>query len=120
FSVLPQFADNGGPGTYNVSYDAATDSVDAADPFPRSDNQCASPSGIATCVTDLQLQHEIDHVIQTRDAGARGLGNAWLIILPPDVDTCISSDSFGSNAFGGYHSLFDFGHGATVYANIPN
>ena len=56
-----------------------------------------------------------------RHARARaGLDNLWFIFLPPNVDTCISAGSCATNAYAGYHSLFDLGHGATVYAPIPD
>ncbi len=119
-SVLSEYGDGSGPGAYSIAYSAALDSVDATDPYPAPRQQCASPQGIATCVTDLELQHEIDHVIQTRDPSARGLNNLWIIFLPPGVDTCYAPGSCGSNAFGGYHSLSDLGNGVTIYAVVPD
>ncbi|MDQ6803678.1 MAG: copper resistance protein CopC [Actinomycetota bacterium] len=119
-SVLTQYGDGGGPGTSNLGYSVAADSIDATDPYPAGGRQCASPQGVAACVTDLELQQEIDHVIQTRDPTARGLNNLWIIFLPPNVDTCLSPGSCGSNAFGGYHSLLDLGHGVTIYAAVPD
>jgi hypothetical protein len=120
FSVLSQYGDGGGPGGYTIAYSPAADAIDATDPYPPASQQCASPNGIATCVTDLELQQEIDHVIQTSDPSARGLGNLWLIFLPPNVDTCMQPGNCGSNAYGGYHSLSNLGHGATIYAVVPD
>jgi hypothetical protein len=120
FSVLPQFGDGSGPGTYDAAYSVAGDSIDDTDPYPAAGNQCASASGVATCVTDLEVEQEVDRVIQSRAPGARGFGNVWIVYLPPDVDTCLAVGSCGSNAFGGYHSAFDLGHGTTIYANIPD
>jgi hypothetical protein len=119
-SVLRQYGDASGPGAYSVAYSTAADSFDDTDPYPPARQQCASPQGLATCVTDLELQQEIDHVIQTHDASGRGLGNLWFILLPPNVDTCSQPGSCGSNAFGGYHSLSDLGNGVTIYAVIPD
>ncbi len=48
FSVLPQFGDVSGAGTYSVSYSAATDSISDSTPYPPPSRQCASPSGLAT------------------------------------------------------------------------
>ena len=59
-------------------------------PYPAKRNQCVSPAGVATCVTDLQLQHELDRVIQAHDPSGRGLHDLWFVFLPPNVDTCIS------------------------------
>jgi hypothetical protein len=120
FSVLGQFGDGSSQGSYNVGYSVAGDSIDDTNPYPAAGHQCASASGVATCVTDLQLEHEVDRVIQAHAPNARGLGNVWIVYLPPDVDTCLAPGSCGSNAFGGYHSAFDLGHGTTIYANIPD
>jgi hypothetical protein len=120
YSVVSQYGDGGGPGAYGISYTEAADSIDVTDPFPPAGQQCASPQGITTCVTDLELQEEIDHVIQTRAPGARGPNNLWFIFLPPNVDTCTSPGSCGSNAYAGYHSLSNLDHGVTIYAVIPD
>jgi hypothetical protein len=120
FSVLGQYPDSAGPGRYTISYNASTDSIDAADPFPAAGNQCSSPAGVATCVTDLQLQREVNRVIQARDPAGRGLHDIWFVFLPPDVDTCISPGQCGTSAFAGYHSLSNLGRGPTVYVTVPD
>jgi hypothetical protein len=123
FSLLDQYGDRSGDGTYNIHYDAASDSVVDSDPYPSSAQQCSSPSGVATCVTDLELQREVNKLIGTGGAGAsgsRGLSNVWFVLLPPDVDTCTEAGTCATNAFAGYHSAFDLGNGETVYASIPD
>ena len=119
FSVLPQYGDGSGPGSYHLSYNATTDTIDSADPYPAKSDQCASPAGVATCVTDLQLQEEIDKQITAHDPSGRGLQNLWFIFLPPDVDQCITPGVCDSN-FAGYHSLSNVGNGAVVYASVPD
>ncbi len=120
FSVLDQYGDGAGNGAYSVHYDPAVDSVTDTDPYPAGSDQCPSPSGAATCVTDFQLQQELDKLIGPANPSARGLSNVWFIFLPPDVDECLSLGSCATNSFAGYHSLFDLGHGTTVYAAIPD
>jgi hypothetical protein len=120
FSVLRQYADPLGAARYDISYNPATDSVDASDPFPAGAHQCSSPSGIAVCVTDLELQQELDKVIRGDAPGTRGLDNVWLVFLPPDVDTCVALAQCGTNAYAGYHALSNLGRGATVYAAVPD
>ena len=93
FSTLTQYQDAGGPGSTKIAYDPTTDSLDLKDPYPASGQQCASPGGVATCITDQQLQYEIDKVIGPHDPGARGLSNLWFVFLPPDVDTCTQPGS---------------------------
>jgi hypothetical protein len=120
FSVLGQYPDGTAAGSYRVSYDPTTDSIDDGNPYPSGSRQCASASGTATCVTDLQLQREIDRNIQAHDSGGRGLHDIWFVFLPPDVDTCVVVGSCATNAYAGYHSLLNVGHGSAVYAVIPD
>jgi hypothetical protein len=120
YSVLTQFADGTTPGhitpgDYSISYSAATDSIDDTQPYPSKADQCASPNNAATCITDAQIQAEVDRVI-TSTGGSRGLHDLWYVFLPPDVDECILPGVCGTNAFGGYHSLSNVGHGLTIYA----
>jgi len=120
FSVLSQYADGGGPGRYNITYNAAADSIDDGDLYPSPQHQCPSPAGVPTCVTDLELQREIDNVIRRRDPAGRGLHDIWFIFLPPNVDTCTEVAACGTNAYAGYHSLSNLGHGPVVYAVVPD
>lgn len=104
------------PGSYAIGYNSGSDSIDAADPFPSKAAQCASPAGTAVCLTDLQIQNEVDHVVQAT-GGARGLNNLWFVFLPPGVDECLDAGACGTNSFAGYHAVSDVaGHGATIYA----
>jgi hypothetical protein len=119
FAILDQYGDGAGPGSYAIAYDTAADSIDDADPYPAG-HQCASPSGIGTCLTDLQLRREIERVIGSRDPAGRGLHDVWFILLPPDVDTCVAPGQCGTNAFAGYHSLSNVGPAPTIYAVIPD
>jgi hypothetical protein len=116
FSVLPQFGDGSGAGTYAISYNATPDSISDTTPYPPQSRQCASPSGIATCVTDLEVQQEIDRVIRTTDPHGRGLHDLWFVFLPANVDECDAPGSCGTNSFAGYHSLSNLGSGPTIYA----
>ncbi len=120
FSVLGQYPDGSGPGGYRITYDPSTDSIGDGNPYPAGSQQCVSPSGVATCVTDFQLQQEIDRTIQAHDPGGRGLHDVWFVFLPPNVDTCIAVGSCGTNAYAGYHSVLNVGHGAAIYAAIPD
>jgi hypothetical protein len=120
FSLLNQYGDQSGVGSYQIHYDAAADSVADTHSYPAATNQCPSPSGVATCITDLQVQHEIDRLVGSGGTGARGLTNIYFVLLPPDVDECITIGTCGTTAFAGYHSAFSLGHGLTVYAAIPD
>jgi hypothetical protein len=121
FTVLPQYAEGAAvgqitPGAYSLSYSPAADSIADSDPYPAKSVQCASPMGVSTCVTDGQVQSEVDHLIQT-GAGPRGMNNLWFVFLPPNVDECIDPSMCGTNTFAGYHSVSNIsGHGVTIYA----
>ena len=108
FSVLHQYGQQTGtatavPGSYSIAYNATSDSIDDVHPYPSSGG-CASPSGAPTCLTDGQVQAEIDAVAP---ANERGLGNLWFVLLPADVDECITAGSCGTNSFAGYHEAMD-------------
>jgi hypothetical protein len=118
FSILKQYGDGGGPGSYELHYSVGADSINDTDPYPAKSKQCASPTGIETCVTDLQGQQEVDKMISSHDPSGRGLHDIWFVFLPPDVDECISPGSCGTNAFAGYHSLGNVGHGAFFYVTV--
>jgi hypothetical protein len=119
FSLLNQYGDQSGVGSYQIHYDGAVDSVDTH-PYPAATNQCSSPSGVATCITDLQVQREVDRVIGAGGPTARGLTNIYFVLLPPDVDECVTVGTCGTTAFAGYHSAFSLGRGLTVYSAIPD
>jgi hypothetical protein len=120
FSVLGEYPQRGGTGTYDISFDPASGSIDDTDPYPPVSRQCPSPAGVATCLTDLQLQRELDKVIQSHDPSGRGLHDLWFIFLPPNVDTCVAIGSCGTTAYAGYHALSNLGRGPTIYAAIPD
>jgi hypothetical protein len=119
FSVLRQYGQQTGtatavPGSYSITYGAAGDASDDVDPYPSSGG-CASPNGVPTCLTDGQVQTEIAAVAP---ADERGLGNLWFVLLPPNVDECITAGSCGTNDFAGYHESMDRAGGLTIYGVI--
>jgi hypothetical protein len=119
FSALPQYgqqtsATTAVPGSYSITYSTASDSIQDVDPYPAT-STCASPNGVPTCLTDGQVQTEIDAVAP---ASERGLGNIWFVLLPANVDECITAGACGTNSFGGYHEAMNRAGGLTVYGVI--
>jgi hypothetical protein len=119
FSVLLQYGQQTGtatavPGGYSIAYDPTSDSIDDSNAYPSTDG-CASPNGVPTCLTDGQVQAEVDAVAP---ASERGLGNLWFVLLPTAVDECITAGSCGSNSFAGYHEVMDLAGGPTIYGVI--
>jgi hypothetical protein len=118
FTVEPQYGWGTSPGGITsgqntINYNSVTDTVNDTDPYPAG---CTSPEDTKACVTDQEVQQEVDHVIQSTAGTPRGLNNLWYVYLPPDVDECIAPGVCDTTAFGGYHSLSNVGHGVTVYA----
>src|SRR5579863_672351 len=119
FSVLRQYGQQTGtdtavPGNYSLTYSASGDSTDDVDAYPTSGG-CSSPDGVQTCLTDGQVQAEIDAVAP---ASERGLGNLWLVLTPANVDECITVGTCGTNSFAGYHEELDRAKGPTIYSVI--
>jgi hypothetical protein len=117
FTVLPQYAEGTSPGSITsgaYTINVATPIIDT-DAYPAKSIQCQSPDDTPVCVTDGQIQTEIDSEI-TNTGGSRGLNNLWFVFLPPGVDPCILPGECGTNAFAAYHSDYDDGNGVTVYA----
>lgn len=120
FTVESQFGWGTTPGgithgTNAVSYNPAVDSIIDNQSYPSKSAQCASPQNVQICVTDAQVQAEINRVINARH-GSRGRHDLWYVFTPPGVDECVAPGACESNAFGGYHSVGDLGAGPTIYA----
>jgi hypothetical protein len=118
YSVATQYYDSSGPITYSVGF--AKRIVDT-NPYPPSG--CSSPSGFP-CLTDAQLQSEIDNVI-TSNLLPTGLGYEYFIFTPSGVATCFDSTgadcSYGGSHFDycAYHSSFGSGSSPALYAVMP-
>jgi hypothetical protein len=120
FTVEPQFAwgttpGHITPGNYSVSYTTSSDAFLDTHAYPPKSQQCHSPKHISVCLTDAQIQREVNRVISTT-GGARGIHNLWYVFLPGGVDECISPHVCGTNSYSGYHGVSDLGHGPTIYA----
>ncbi len=120
FTVEPQYAwgttpGHINPGHYRVAYNVASDSLVDTHAYPAKAHQCKSPKHLPACLTDAQIQQEVNRVIQ-KQHGARGLKNLWFVFLPPRVDECILAGACGTNSFLGYHGISDLGHGPAIYA----
>ncbi len=119
-TVEPQYAWGTRPGhitsgDYSIAYHAGKDAVVDKHRYPAKSHQCQSPSQEPVCLTDAQIQRELNRVIKAH-GGARGLHNLWYVFLPPKVDECISAGACGTNDYSGYHSVSDLGHGPVIYA----
>jgi hypothetical protein len=124
-TVLPQFGSGLSrgqitSGANSISYDPASDSLIDTNPYPAKPQQCASPGDAAVCVTDAQVQDEIDSVIAVTPGQPRGLHDLWFVFLPPGVDECAATGFCATNFFGGYHAWIQHGGQQTIYAVVPD
>jgi hypothetical protein len=88
-------------------------------------NGCQEPPtgpGWQVCLTDLQLQHEIEHVVKG-DHLATGPHDVYFLVTPNGLGDCSDSSSSScalggdQNGYCGYHS--ETNDGLVVYAVIP-
>jgi hypothetical protein len=130
FTVEPQYAWGTAPGgitpgnnqinynntvtTFPSGYTSGDGAIVDTNPYPA--GGCTSPEDTKACVTDQQVQAEVDKIVQATAGTPRGLHNLWYVYTPPNVDECISPNVCETTAFGGYHSLSNVGHGVTIYA----
>ncbi len=119
YGITGEYTDASGPAAYASSYGG---SVLDTDPLPA--NGCSEPStgpGWSVCLTDAQLEDELEHVLSVDHLPAGG-DNIYFLLTPEGFGDCqdstSSSCSLGGPATGycGYHSSTSSG---TLYAVIP-
>jgi hypothetical protein len=122
YGLTGQYSDRSGPAAYASTYGGA---VTATDPLPS--NGCTEPSasgppGWTVCLTDEQLQHEIEHVVK-RHHLPTGPTDLYFFVTPNGLGDCEFSGSNSCalggdvNGYCGYHSQTD--DGLVLYAVIP-
>jgi PKD repeat protein len=115
------------PGHYSVAYGGE---IIDTDPYPP--NACPGAPNGGRCLTDAQIQSELQTYLSQHGKPA-GLTNQYFLITPPDVASCLGRDSHGvwqcagnavpspsvNPAFCAYHSrTATAGH--YLYANVPD
>jgi hypothetical protein len=121
YGLTGQYTDAHGPAAYDSRYGGG---VVATDPLPL--NDCAEPPvtgpGWTVCLTDRQLQLEIERVIRANHLPT-GPNDVYFLLTPKGLGSCTdtssSSCALGGNATGycGYHSVTN--DGLALYAVIP-
>jgi len=119
YSVDPQYTDGTGAANYDSMFGA---SYVSHDPLPA--NGC--DDGVhAVCLTDQQLQNEIQNVLTTKGWHG-GLNNMFFLMTPNGVGSCVDSTPASSggqcstNVFCAYHNYFvDASSEDVIYANEP-
>jgi hypothetical protein len=121
YGLTGQYTDSSGPAAYASTYGSAT--VDT-DRLPR--NNCVEPlltgPGWRVCLTDKQLETEIERVIGA-DHLPTGATDVYFLLTPKGFGSCTDGTStscaLGGSASGycGYHSQSSDGN--VLYAVIP-
>ena len=119
FGLTGQYRDRGGPAAYVSQFAGAVVDSDA---LPG--NRCHEPPTAppwSVCLTDDQLQGEIEHVV-AGDRLPRGRADVYFLVLPNGFGTCLDASS-SSCALGGHKNGYCGYHLATPngipYAVIP-
>jgi hypothetical protein len=114
YPVAKQYTDGSGAIQYQSIFGG---SYVAHDPLPA--NGC--DDGFDTyCLTDEQLQHEIQSVM-TAKGWQGGLNHIFFLMTPNGVGSCGDgvSGECSTNAFCAYHSAFGPASAPVIYANEP-
>jgi hypothetical protein len=108
YGLSGQYTDSNGPAAYASTYAGAVTDTDSLPP-----NGCAEPStgppNWTVCLTDSQLQDEIEHVVST-NALPRGATDIYILVLPNGFGNCTDSSSTScalggtTSGYCGYHS----------------
>ena len=121
YGLTGQYSDGVGPAAYDSTYGG---SVLATDKLPS--NGCVEPPltgpGWTVCLTDKQLQTEIEHVVHT-DHLSTSTVDVYFLVTPSGLGSCTDAASTscalggGSMGYCGYHSQTQ--DGEILYAVIP-
>jgi hypothetical protein len=108
YGLSGQYTDSTGPAAYDSTYGGA---VDDADPLPP--NSCTEPAptgpGWTVCLTDAQLETEIEHVVAADHLPTTNR-DVYFIITPDGLGSCTDAGSTScalggrDNGYCGYHS----------------
>lgn len=130
YGVDRQYTDGAGFADYNQTFNSATQAIVDTQPYPAQDtSNCPdTSSSYPTCLTDAQLQAEVQRLISAEGLPTDGSTGAselaqnapiYFVVLPADVNVCLPGDVCGDNYFCAYHSPFVDGSNYVLYAAIP-
>jgi serine protease len=119
YSVGTQYYDlvgtNKNPIQYLSTFSASQSVVDT-NSYPASG---CKDRYTTVCLTDAQLQQELQSVIGAHSAWSTGTGAAYFIFTPQGVGSCGSGVGCAFSSFCAYHSWTNSSAGTILYANMP-
>ncbi|HEY6962135.1 MAG TPA: hypothetical protein VI408_09635 [Gaiellaceae bacterium] len=108
-----QYYDSSGHIPYSVSFGGAV--VDT-NPFPASG--CTDVSQTSVCLTDAQIQAEVQRVASAQGWGS-GLGKEFFMFTAKNVGSCLDPSHCSFSYYCAYHSNFGNSSSPYLYANMP-
>ena len=127
YGVTRQYFDTSGIADYRQSFSASGQAITDTNAYPH--NGCSTTSATyATCLTDTQLQSEIQREITALHLPTDGAASSeslpatapiYFVVLPTDVNVCASWGCANSSSTGfcAYHSSFNFATSPSTSAN---
>jgi hypothetical protein len=114
YAATTQYYQN--PGQVHIQYSSSfATSVTDTNPFPA--NGCPAYDGLTVCLTDAQIQAEIDSVINSHGWQRNGT-NMFFMFTAQNIGSCF--DSSGSTcAFTAYCAYHGTSSSGAIYANMP-
>ncbi len=131
YGVARQFTDTSGFADYSQTFSAGAQAISDTQAYPALDsaNCPESRSGENYCLTDAQIEAELQRLIASRHLPDDGPASSsalpanapvYFVVLPPTVNLCDASTSCVDTQFCSYHSWFTDTSGHNVlYAPIP-
>jgi PKD repeat protein len=127
FGVDRQFTDGAGFADYKQTFSSSQALVDTQ-PYPTAGDCTFTNVAYPTCLTNAQVQAEV-----ARFVAANGLPTAgstsnselnssaadYYLVLPTDVNVCLTSTGCAHNSFCAWHSAFTSSGNNLLYAAIP-
>ena len=121
YGLTGQYRDGRGPAAYLSTYGGAVLDTGRLPPSGCTEPPAIGP-GWSVCMTDQQLQHEIERVVRS-DRLPTGPSDVYFLVTPNGLGDCASANSTscalggGASGYCGYHSQTD--DGLVLYAVIP-
>jgi hypothetical protein len=122
YGLTGQYSDQDGIAAYASTYRGAVTATDRLPPNGCQEPPVTGPAGWTVCLTDAQLQHEIERVVR-RDRLPTSSTDVYFLVTPNGLGDCESTGSAtcalggNDNGYCGYHSQTN--DGLVLYAVIP-
>lgn len=119
YGLTGQYRDPYGPAAYASTYGGAVTATGSLPPNGCT-NPGSAPPGWTVCLTDEQLQREIEHVVSSHHLPT-GATDLYFLVTPNGFGDCAASTACAlggaTNGYCGYHNMTD--NGSVLYAVIP-